>query len=482
LWAQALARKPATSKSHIVFWYNKHNNQFIQASFMQRKHICLAVTLASFVGLSGCANMQANKPSTNTTPVPQALIEAAQQASQARMVYADLQARLHGHSVESVRLDGADAGVPDFMKARVRLDYNGPMMQVLERVANDIGYRVNEYGKPTAGIGWSPWLRVGGDKQLIDHVREMNTQVPWHVVLDHRNRRLVIDYSSDGGMAEQIRSARDADDRRREESSINMSPSLPSTQALTTRGSNATQDTLTNQPAYPVGEGVSQQSYREPQMDEQWYVAIEGYVNNHEAQAMVEWLSEDRLSATIVPVGNTYHVRIAANGNADAKDIQTHLNGFDVPNSIGMEKVRRQQSVTATPATFPRNEVGQSAQPMQSQERNWSRPSGQSSETNYANQTNKAVAQSAILTDSENRTFEGHWRVQVAYGSSLESFGRHIKALSDNGHNAHLVPASSQGSYHMRVGPFDDQQSMSATLAAVKRLGFNDAYALAPNQ
>src|SRR5690554_1369786 len=173
---------------------------------MQRKRNSLIVPLVSASLLTGCVAQATDR---QYAPAPQALIEAAEQASQMRMVYADIQARASGHTIESVRLDSRDADAPDFMRATVRLDYNGPMENVLERVANDIGYRLNEYQKPASGLSWTPWIRLSGNKPLLDHLREMNSQVPWHIVLDHDNRRLVVDYSDDGSMASQVRMTRE---------------------------------------------------------------------------------------------------------------------------------------------------------------------------------------------------------------------------------------------------------------------------------
>jgi len=436
---------------------------------MQRKHLCIAIAVVSLTSLTGCAHSSAVGQSTNTTPVPQALIEAAQQASQARMVYADLQARLNGYSVESVRLDGADAGVPDFMKARVRLDYNGPMMQVMERVASDIGYRVNEYSKPTAGIGWSPWLRVQGDKPLIDHVREMNTQVPWHIVLDHRNQRLVIDYSSDGGMAAQIRNARDADVARRESGSTSR-PTLPQAERLEQRAQEATQATLTRQPSLPAREAVREPSVERSNEREQWSVTIEGYGDRETAMAMVSWLSEDSLSAQVLPVGQSFHVQIAATNNSDANSIKAHLDQFGVPSIISVDRVRAshssQQQSQPAPTPAQRSSGTQQA------------PSVSRINTN---QPAAAIANDAIASEAEVNAFRSHWRVQLSYGSSMSGFGRAIARLADAGIPVYLVPARGNN-YELQAGPFDDRASMSDVLARAKQLGFSDAYALSPGR
>lgn len=448
---------------------------------MHRKHLCIAMTLVTLAATSGCASTGGRQPS-NQTPIPQALIEAARQASEARMVYADLQARLHGYSVESVRLDGADAGVPDFLKARVRLDYNGPMIQVLERVANDIGYRVNEYAKPAAGVGWSPWLRTNGDKPLIDHVREMNAQVPWHIVLDHRNQRLVVDYSAEGGMASQIREARDADQRRRE-SELDRSSSMPNTQPMEARATRSVQDSLTDQPVY-----APRESAPEPQITstQEWSVLIEGYGTRANAEAMVSWLAEDNLTAVVRPVEGEFEVRVLANDQSDAQAIETRLAQYDIPTRLDSVTVRGTPA-SSHPPRAAQTRPAKPREPVMWQTPGQAQPSASRTPASSVQSINTrqapaAIARDAMIEGSEAKLLQGSWRIQAAYGRNLDSFGRHIRTLASEGIPVYLKPASSAGKYHLRVGPFDSRASMRRTLATVKRLGLSDAYALAPNQ
>ena len=95
------------------------------------------------LALVGCGFNQVK--AQNSTPIPQSLIIAAERASNSSMALADIMARSHGQSVRDIELELPDVHVPDFLLQRVRLDYNGPMEQVLERVSHDIGYRVVEY-------------------------------------------------------------------------------------------------------------------------------------------------------------------------------------------------------------------------------------------------------------------------------------------------------------------------------------------------
>lgn len=443
---------------------------------MHPKQLRYAVSLAAVSLLTGCAAA----PQSQGTPVPQALLEAAQQASHARMVYADLQARLHGTSIEEVRLDEPDAGVPDFMRARVRLDYNGPMLEVMERVANDIGYRVNEYSKPSAGVGWSPWMRARGDKPLIDHVREMNTQVPWHIVLDHRNRRLIIDYSAEGGMATQVREAREADERQREQNA--QRTTMPNTTAIEQASRVGMQESLGNQPAQAPREAsaanpgryASATTQANPSRQSEWRVDIEGYQSEAQANAMVEWLKEDNLSATIIPRGATYDVRVLANNNDDARSIHAHLSSFNIPGVVGqVESGRRGAGATSTAA--PQHASPSRATSSTTDSRSWQTPAINT------NQSNRQVAESAILTREQEQLMSGHYRIQAAYGSNLEDFGRHIKALSDQGVTAHLSRAGSNG-FNLRIGPFETRNEMQRVLRDLRRTKFSDAYALSPRQ
>jgi hypothetical protein len=70
---------------------------------MPSKSFHLDTTLALATLLGGCAA----QPNTHTkTAIPQALIDATEQAIEARLVYADLLARMNGYSVERVCLGG----------------------------------------------------------------------------------------------------------------------------------------------------------------------------------------------------------------------------------------------------------------------------------------------------------------------------------------------------------------------------------------
>lgn len=441
------------------------------------KQLRLAVALAAATTLYGCAGLHAQERS-DTTTVPQALLEAAAQASHARMVYADIQARMHGSSVENVRLDTPNEGVPDFMLARVRLDYNGPMMPVLDRVANDIGYHVNEYSKPSAGVGWSPWMRVRGDKPLIDHVREMNSQVPWHIILDHRNQRLVIDYSVEGGMATQIREARETDERNRASTSSDRQITMPDTRTIEQASQVSYQYGLTNTAAQLSNEAGAPSSSgkrlenQSGQPAASWRVDIEGYQSESQALAMVDWLKEDQLDGIVIPRGKSFDVRILANNNDDAITIHSHLEGFNVPSVVG--QVENGELTNTRPALPSRSSASyeQSSKPTTSQT---------SQITNIdLSKSNTQVAQASILSDEQETLFSGLYRIQGAHGRNLNSFGRHIKALADQGITAHLTRSGK--AYNLRSGPYESEADMREALSAIRSYGFSDAYPIKPRQ
>jgi hypothetical protein len=395
------------------------------------------------------------------------------------MVYADIQARLHGESVDSVRLETPDSGVPDFMLATVRLDYNGPMQEVLSRLASDIGYRVNEYAMPASGLTWSPHLRATGNKRLIDHLREMNSQVPWHIILDHENRRLVIDYSAEGGMAEQIRSAHAAEASRR--SIGTQRQTLPNAESIQTRASESVQLELSSNPIYRAREAQSNRSIapvpQAGQNSEQWYVLIEGYADKATADAMVQWLAEDELVAHVKTAGQKHDVRIQTRNSRDAISVRDHLRSYDVPSSVSVEGQPAGYQTFRQPPEGPSEyrdpEVINS---------NFSTTSVTTADDysarDFSLMSNNQIAQTAMVQAPQERELRQTWRVQLAYGKNLASFGRLITKVTSAGYDASLHPEA--GGYHLRVNSFTTSSSAREGLASLKSTGFHDAYILAP--
>lgn len=447
---------------------------------MHRKRLCILIPLisTSFM-LVGCASYASSSNQNHMHPVPQALIEAAQHADQMRMVYADIQARSNGHTVESVRLDASDASAPAFMRSTVRLDYDGPMQTVLERLAKDMGYRLNEYSKPASGLSWTPWIRLSGNKSLLDHMREMNSQVPWHIVLDHRNKRLVIDYSDDAGMANQIRSTQE----RRESQTSSLS-SLPDVSSVNQRTSAAIAQTLSNSPPGPVAEAPSQTA-----PSEVWYTAVQGYEDRDNAREMVVWLAQHYITSYVQPIKDDFEVRVVAANSQDAFKLREHLMSLGVPSQIGYEKsednaelkrraeeamVNGWPAINAEPTSSDESNsyVATSEEP----ERQWvvqDGSNGNSSSTSGV-QNNQLILSGNALSSATSQ-----WSIQVLQGKNMDAFSRHVRALEAKGLTAGLISVGNN-LYQLRVTGLATRSDARHALPTVHSLGHRDAYIVRP--
>lgn len=443
---------------------------------MQRKRHHLIFPLISVSLLTGCAAQATDR----YAPAPQALIEAAEQASQMRMVYADIQARANGYTVESVRLDARDANAPDFMRAKVRLDYNGPMKTVLSRVSNDIGYRLNEYSKPASGLSWSPWIRLSGNKSLLDHLREMNSQVPWHIVLDHRNQRLVVDYSDDGGMAQQVMRAQD----KLSSNSGQQTRNLPSDgRATETRARRAVSRSLSNEPTLPHAEvGRAEAEPSAPVSSEVWYVAVEGYSSADNARSMVAWLSQMDLNAYTYDAGaGIYDVRVIAKSSRDAMELKKLLKKNGVPSELGYEdKEMKQRAEKAMTDGWPSDTAKPRSRNAGSQARSFPADSKDASGVDWQVQGDRGSSDTSVLSSSDaSRIKRDQWTVQLSHSSDSDALASAVSKVERAGHSAAIFPYSGSMRQLRAVG-FHTRGDAARALASLKGLGFSDAYLLSP--
>lgn len=443
---------------------------------MQRKRHHLIFPLISVSLLTGCAAQATDR----YAPAPQALIEAAEQASQMRMVYADIQARANGYTVESVRLDARDANAPDFMRAKVRLDYNGPMKTVLSRVSNDIGYRLNEYSKPASGLSWSPWIRLSGNKSLLDHLREMNSQVPWHIVLDHRNQRLVVDYSDDGGMAQQVMRAQE----KLNSNSGQQTRNLPSDgRATENRARRAVSKNLSNEPTLPHAE-VGRTQPNAPAPSEVWYVAVEGYNSAENARSMVAWLSRMELSAHTYDAGaGLYDVRVIAKSSRDAMELKKLLKKNGVPSELGYEDDNQEMKERAEKAMtdgWPSNTAPARSRNTRSQARSMPAESKDTSGVDWQVQGGRTSSGISVLSSSEaSRIKRDQWTVQLSHSRDSDALASAVSKVERAGHSAAIFPYSGSMRQLRAVG-FQTRSDAARALASLKGIGFSDAYLLSP--
>lgn len=419
------------------------------------KHNASRITLLPLLfALSGCGYNQVQ--ASGTTPIPQSLILAAERASHSSMALADIMARSHGQSVRDIELEVPNANVPDFLLQRVRLDYNGPMEQVLSRVSTDIGYRVTEYNEPASGRSWEPWIRLSGDKPLVQHFKEMNSQTPWHLVLDHRNRRIVLDYDSDGSMAKQVRRAQQGLNEERQTSTAR----LPSTNRIDENARRQVSNDVIPAPVMPSQQAQTAHSAPTPQASSHrnalppegrgyWHAKISGYQNNDRAEEMTQWLEANDFIGIVRQSGSQFAVHIPAHDDQHAADLSQELSEMGVPTtvhyySVGSDSRRNNPQMTENA------------------------PTHQTASASVA--TNRPQASTPQKAEPD----ELLWFVQIAY-TPVEQGARDLAAANEI--NGKPTRAYAQGrGWAVRAGPYASRNEANTAVRSARQDGFSDAY------
>lgn len=399
--------------------------------------------------LSGCSYNQVS--AQGVTPIPQSLIQAAERTSQSSMALADIMARAHGESVKSVSLETPSTGIPEFLKQRVRLDYNGPQEQVLDRVASDTGYRVVEYNEPSSGIGWQPWIRLSGDKPLIQHFKEMNSQSPWHLILDHRDRRIIVDYSADGSMATQVAAAQEAFNNP----AARTSPNLPDTKPLKEKA-----DKQVSRNTVPAPESSARQAKPKESSAPRpvtswknvipapgkgyWHALISGHGEKDRAAEMKEWVGAHQYRAKVVAREGQYDVHIPAADDGEASKFSAHLEELGVPS-----QVRYMSADGASRDDLVSRELGSSAS---------------------AIRNNNELVRTGELDPNA-------WYVQTAYvGSEGEAY--RLSKTTEFDHLGDYGAYRLKGGWVLRIGPMKSREDAVSAMYEVRRSAVDDAYAV----
>lgn len=470
-----------------------------EANQFMRMVITRSLVIPTVAILAGCSLKPVQAGSQ--TPIPQALIQAAERASESNMVMADIMARSHKMSVDEARLDLPDSQIPGFMKQRVRLDYNGPMSQVLDRLSTDLGFRVAEYNGNPSGPSWQPWVRLHGDKQLVQHVREMNSQIPWHLVMDYRNRRVVVDYSADGSMASQVKAAQD----RMQAPGAGMSGrNLPDISSMQNNADNSVTQQVVASPATPKTQpttNAAPQSAlpptpRQPSMTNSipdasagyWYAGVSGYQTKERAEQMRQWLKANDYLALIAGGENDHEVQVPAANDVEASTYAEDLVEQGVPakvgyvsaassasiiaaNSSGQSEASAPEMPAATATALEQRVASTSAssQPMATR----------ATERDQATRTASANRQSATTNPEQGprgetlSIEEDQWYLQVSYLNSMKASERVIDDLIDD-YRINRYPYGK--GYLMRIGPFDERSDISTIMREVRADGYPDAY------
>lgn len=414
-----------------------------------------AFILPALAILSGCSYNQVS--AQGVTPIPQSLVEAAERTSQSTMALADIMARAHGESVRSVSLEVPSTGIPEFLMQRVRLDYNGPQKQVLERVAADTGYRVVEYNEPASGIGWQPWIRLSGDKPLVQHFKEMNSQSPWHIILDHRDRRIVVDYSADGSMASQVAAAQRALDNPKPQAA--RKANLPDTASINEAASRQiTRDTVPapESSARQARPETSEASFRQESWKNvlplpgkgYWHALVSGYGSRARAGQMEEWIGAHRYQAMVVERGGQYDVHVPATDDGQAAAIVRELKDLGVPADVKyIASNGRNRNVDIPP---------------------------------LADRKEKVDDRKSVLPSSQIKNGEldpEAWYVQTAYVRD-STVARKAADTPRFDHLGHYDAYPLENAWVVRIGPLKSRDEAVSAMREVRESGISDAYAV----
>lgn len=403
--------------------------------------------LPLLLAVSGCGYNQVQ--AQNSTPIPQSLIMAAERASQSSMAMRDMMARSHGQSVRDIELELPDEHIPDFLLQEVRIDYNGPMEQVLARVSHDIGYRVVEYNEPSSGISWQPWIRLDGNKPLIQHFKEMNSQIPWHLILDHRSGRIVLDYAEDGSIARQVQRAQASLNRNEATLGVRSLPDTSSMRESADQQVSANVIPGAEGPARQASASLTPQSQSSIQAPAEqagyWYAGIRGYQSGERAEDMVAWLSANDFTAHSQQIGSgEYEVRVRANSDVEAQNHKAELEAKGVPSKVFYYEPSAYGSLDEQNIS-PRAHSFSSSAPEQ-----------------------EITAQSIT-----KELIESAWYVQIAYTTNDQAAQQVIGQAS----LSRIPEAYKIGrGWAVRMGPLDNRQQALRLMSEARANGFSDAY------
>lgn len=260
--------------------------------------------------------------------IPERLLQASEQAARAQMQISSMMAREIGQeSAESVKQQDT-RNLPDYMKQTVRLDFYGPMDEALNRLANDLGWRVASFGEPVVG-GMKPHVYLRDAKPVHQHIAELGSQIPWSLLVDIRNERLVVDYRSRVGVERQIEVTRQHLDDNRNTTQYGQTATnrtLPNSYSAEPRTI-----ATPNQPKYPVKNSSWSDTPRDPIEQTYnkdysgWGVELGAYTNPDDARNMLIWLQERSLDVSARIDNGLHRIRLLAINQSIADSLRKYL-------------------------------------------------------------------------------------------------------------------------------------------------------------
>lgn len=425
--------------------------------------------------------------------IPERLLQASEQAARAQMQISSMMAREIGQqSAESVKKQDT-RNLPDYMKQTVRLDFYGPMDEALNRLANDLGWRLVSFGEPVVG-GMKPHVYLRDAKPVHQHIAELGSQIPWPLLIDLRNERLVVDYRSNTGTEQQVRLTREHLDKNRQaiqQGDSTKSRTLPDQHF---KQSNAVTAPL--QPAYPSNKSSWVQSPIDPTElmynndYSGWGVELGAYADSADARSMLLWLQERSIDASARIDRGLHHVRLLAVNQSVAGALQKYLLSHGIEGEISYaspEEVQQQlsknqqkkqvpaafsQSLKASPSTqdsventswrsrlvAPRTAIGGDTAAIKEQR------SGQP----VIRTASRHVAMPPIETTPKG------YGVQTIMHTDLAKALQVAEDLRNKSYPAFVFKLGKY--YGVRVGQLARREQAQNLMVAIRKMGFSDAY------
>lgn len=437
-------------------------------------------------GLMLCGQALAQPPA-----IPERLLQASEQAARAQMQISSMMAREIGEqSAESVKKQDT-RNLPDYMKQTVRLDFYGPMDEALNRLANDLGWRVVSFGEPVIG-GMKPHVYLRDSKPVHQHIAELGSQIPWPLLVDLRNERLVVDYRTSTGTEQQVKLTQKHLDNNRariEEGNLAKPRALP---AETYSSSRAPATPL--QPEYP-----SKNNWTATPLDPTelmynvdysgWGVELGAYIDKKDARAMLAWLQERSIDASARIDGGMHRIRLLAVNQSVASTLQQYLlsNGFEGEISYASPEIVQQQLKAQANTAKPQQ---QTVQQQQETDANW-RSKMVAPRTAMEGNSDTASAvkggrETTIRTTSRHVTMPPIQSTPRGYGVQTITHFDHQKALQiaedlrNKNYPAFVFKLGKH--YGVRVGQLQKREQALNLMVAIRKMGFPDAYVVKANK
>lgn len=411
--------------------------------------------------------------------IPERLLQASEQAAKAQMQISSMMAREIGHKIAENIKSQDTRNLPDYMRQTVRLDFYGPMDEVLNRLANDLGWHVASFGEPVMG-GMKPHVHLQDAKPLHQHIAELGSQIPWPLMVDLRNERLVVDYRSGTGTDDQVRLTREHLDNNRKAiaSGHSVKPrTLPKQYTQNTQ----TQSGKSNWVPTPVDPTALM--YNADYSG--WGVELGAYSKASDARGMLTWLQERSIDASARIDNGLHRIRVLAVNQSVASTLQQYLLSQGVEGEVSYaspEEVQKQLTADQR-ATVAQQSIASTATQQVAEENEGWRSKLTAPRTAMANpsatQSNPNGAQ-AIRTATRAPAMPKLESLPKGYGVQTISYTEKSRALQvaqdlrSKQYPAFVFKLGKH--YGVRVGMLSRREQAKNLKVAIRKMGFSDAY------